>query len=159
MAVRRGKRRKFWMNLYPGKLPVEVRFGYKSPPGDSDLYPSVHTKKAPVSARVFFPQEPYYLSSMIHEGVHLIGWAEENLSQEEMFALVPHGDMAWDLGTKALLEEARCRLMDRWTLRLFDEIRQERVPYSLERRFDKPFVPALDDPKFKPRSSAGRGKA
>ncbi len=150
----RNRKHSYRMNLYPGKLPVDVRFGYRPPKG-GDLFPGVWTYRSPLRALALFPREPYYLSSVIHEGVHLVGWAEQNLSLDELSALVPFGDMAHKLGEAAVREEARCRLMDRWTLRFFDEIRFRRVPYSLKRRPDKPFVPQLDDPQSGPAGPAG----
>lgn len=137
---------KYSLFLYPGKLRVDVVLGGTS--ADGEVHPHVVTYRSGGTPRaeVLFPQPPYYLSSVVHEGVHLLGWAEEHLTPRELEALVPFGDMAWSVGRPALREEGLCRLMDRWVLRFLDEVNAGHIEYSRERRADKPLVPTLDIP-------------
>lgn len=132
--------------LYPGRLRVDVVFG--RPWKDGSHYPTVVTyaHQGEPHAEVVFPSPPYFLSSVVHEGVHLLGWAEEHLTLKELGALVPRTDMAWGRGEAAVREEARCRLMDRWVLRFLDEVNAGHIEYSRGRRFDKPLVPDTDIP-------------
>ena len=137
---------RYSLYLYPGKLRVDVVFGGSSSP--EEHYPHVVTyrRRGEPGAEVLFPSPPYYLSTVVHEGVHLLGWAEEHLTEEELGSLVPAKDMAWAAGDDAVREEARCRLMDRWVLRFLDEVNAGHIEYSRGRRFDKPLVPTLDIP-------------